>query len=411
MSGSTTVPTMDAFNAVVSKVDALNTRVTALEHGTPPVPPNPVKPPSADGTTVTNTTGEIVDGKHRTFKLTGPASNYQISTDGKVSGGMVARLYAKGQLCYQENVNHDWWVMPLAATTHSDDDWVGCPNPTGVAPPPPPPPPPGPIAGVPKPAADVGFTMRTHGPAIQPGVNWTVTQSTAKQNSDGSVTLTEDAYHYNENLCSAGAAGGNLRGVAFGGGGYFEVDMKIANPILGSGGDPTGWPAWWANGAEGTYSDVPNPLPDQQGIEYDAVELLGPGVVDYNAGIILWDGNGHSWNNTQAGQHNGVVLPSGFDWNVRRKYAWLWVPATSTTKGYIKNYRDGAQVGRTYTWDLYNGSGWQQSANNNPWAVLDKLHMRLLIGSNARNPMTVYSITVWQKDDSKNLRRGVPLPA
>jgi len=37
-------------------------------------------------------------------------------------------------------------------------------------------------------------------------------------------------------------------------------------------------------------------------------------------------------------------------------------------------------------------------------------HHRLMLGTGPENPMTVYSVAVWQKDDSHNIRRGVPLP-
>ena len=418
MSGSTTVPTMDAFNAVVSKVDALNTRVTALEHGAPPVPPNPVKPPSADGTTVANTTGEIVDGKHRTFKLTGPASNYQISTDGQVSGGMVVRLYAKGQLCYQENVNHDWWVMPLAATTHGDDNWVGCPNPTGVAPPIPPIPPV--VAGVPAAAAAVGFTKLTHGPDVTLGKNWFPVpggSQNVSQQPDGSVLdrgpTDQGAWHYNDHFGTDHNLNGGFGGLAFGGGGYFEVTMSIQNRIKGwcnPGSDPNckGWPAWWSNSVEGDYG-IPNNLPDGMGIEYDAAEFLDGGTNKFSAGIILWNGSGGNYNNSQAGQGNGFTGPANFNFAEKHRYGWLWVAATDTTQGYIKNYMDGVQFGRTYTWSKYKGGNWEQTKSD-PWSPMDMGHHRLMLGTGPENPMTVYSVAVWQKDDSHNIRRGVPLP-
>ena len=132
MSGrSTDVPTMDEFNALAeqvaaqgSQITALDARVTALEGGSPPVD----RTPSPDGTEVTDTSGDIIDGQLRCFRLVGPASNYRIDCDGSVSGGGVLRLYAKDQRCHQENSDHDWWYM-------GDDDWVACDNPTGEAPP------------------------------------------------------------------------------------------------------------------------------------------------------------------------------------------------------------------------------------------------------------------------------------
>lgn len=256
-------------------------------------------------------------------------------------------------------------------------------------------------------AAAVGYNLRTLGPNVTIGSNWIITAPTVTQNGDGSVTATEDFYHANNQL-STTPDGGNFQGVAFGMGGYFEIDMKIDGPILGEGGDPTGWSAWWANNIEGLFNQVPNPRPDQVGIEYDAIELLNPGVVDYNAGIILWSGSGQTYTNTDNLEPNGVPLPPGFSWGVRRKYGWLWVPATNTTQGYLKNYRDNVQVGRTFTWNLYQNTNWQDS-HGDPWAVLDQCKMRLMFGSPQGSPMTVYTVTVWQATDANN-RRTIPLP-
>jgi len=268
-------------------------------------------------------------------------------------------------------------------------------------------------AAAPAPAAAVGFNMRTHGPNVTLGSNWKVHSPSATQNSDGSVRLSEDFYAANLNINTAGN-GGNFTGVAFGGGGYFEIIFTIENDILGWGGDPTGWPAWWMNNIEGTFSDVPNPLVDAQGIEYDACEFLDPHGTPINAGIILWSGDGRLFNNTDAGQGNGINIPgSGIgNYTVRHRYAWLWVKATNSTQGYIKNYIDGVQVGRTYTWSQFvNGRSWEDSKNNDPWAVMDTGRYRLLVGSNQQNPMTVYSVEVWQANDSANLRVGVALPS
>ena len=129
---SADVPTMDEFNALKAQVDAhdvmitdLDSRVTTLEQGSPqPIAPSP------DGTTVTDTTGSIVDAEGRTFKLVGPSTNYSIDMDGTVSGANVLRLYAKGGKCYQENVDHMWWYM-------GDTDWIASSDPTGAAPTPP----------------------------------------------------------------------------------------------------------------------------------------------------------------------------------------------------------------------------------------------------------------------------------
>ena len=260
--------------------------------------------------------------------------------------------------------------------------------------------------GVPAQAQAVGYNLRTHGPNVTRGVNWIVTAETARQNADGSIFLSEDQYHYNECISTSGGPGGNMPGIAFGGGGYFEVQMSIAGNILG-GNNPGGWPAWWCNNAEGLYNDVPNNLPDQQGIEWDAAEFLAPNGTDYNAGWILWNGSGGLYNNTDNGEPNGVS-PPGANYTQRNTFGWLWVPATGSSRGSLKSYFNNTQVGRTYTWSLYNGSNWEGSKSN-ALAVMDRCHFRLLLGSNPQNPMTVYSCTVWQASDSGNIRH-IPMP-
>jgi hypothetical protein len=132
------VPTMEEFNALQDHVDNLEARITKLETGTAP-PPDP-QTPSKDGTTVTDTTGQIVDVQHRVFKLVGDPANYTITRDGAPSpSDRVAQLYAKSGVCYQQNQDHDWWAMP-------GNDWLSATDPSVTTPPPNPTPGTGPDA-------------------------------------------------------------------------------------------------------------------------------------------------------------------------------------------------------------------------------------------------------------------------
>ena len=129
--GGPTRAEFDALKAQVNEqgaeINDLNARVTELEGGAP-VPPS--KDPSPDGTTVTDTSGAIVDGFGRTFRLVGAAGDYKIDIDGTVSGAGVVQLYAKDATCYQENYQGWWWYMPA-------DQWVQTESPTGEGPTPP----------------------------------------------------------------------------------------------------------------------------------------------------------------------------------------------------------------------------------------------------------------------------------
>jgi len=208
--------------------------------------------------------------------------------------------------------------------------------------------------------------------------------------------------------------------VAFGGGGYFEIVMSITGNIVGWRNPVgTGWPAWWFDALEGAYPDFPNPPgPSMQHIEFDAAEFLPSSNNDYSAGIIHWSDaqkpSADSFNNGAIGVDSNVHCPNQTDFSGPHKYSWLWVPATSTIQGYIKNYYDDRQVGATYTWTPYVASQNGQKAQDPgcpPWCMMDRQHCRPMIGTCTENPLTVYSVTIWQKDDTKNVRRGVPLPS
>jgi len=295
------------------------------------------------------------------------------------------------------------------------------PPPPPPAPPPPgspPPPPPPPGTTAPAQAAAVGMTLRTHGPNVTLGQNWFAYpgyESRSIQNADGSVTCNGAGslnYHGNWHFGSTVGRNNGFWGVAFQGGGYFECDMSIGNAgnIVS---DSGGWTAWWSNNVGG-YWGVPNDTPDGLGIEYDAAEWLtyGPqGQQEYNAGIILWNVSGGMWTSLDAGIADSPHFPGSNDFGQRHKYGWLWVPATQTSAGYIKNYYDNVQVGHTYTWTPYTSGDWNAIHNTNPWCAMDLGHgQQLLLGTSNNNPIRVYTVTVWQRSDSRNLRTGVPLP-
>lgn len=111
-----------------AQINALDVRVSKLEGGGQAMTPSP------DGTTVTDTSGQIVDSALRCFRLIESATQgYRIDCDGTVSGGGVVRLYAMDGECYQENADGHWWFLPAEAL--SNDGWIACDNPTGEAPP------------------------------------------------------------------------------------------------------------------------------------------------------------------------------------------------------------------------------------------------------------------------------------
>jgi len=255
--------------------------------------------------------------------------------------------------------------------------------------------------------------MRTHGPGLILNTNWFV-QPGQRVSQLANQELIDPGpgsagYDANDHVRTCSPNGTTFHGIAFGGGGYFEIDMSFQNPTTSQTG--SGWPAWWANNIEDAFPNTPGFLPEGIGIEYDAAEFLNtqPGPDGINAGIILWDATGDMWTSLDNGQPGGMLpVPT---LTQRHKYAWLWVPATSTTQGYIKNYIDGVQRGNTYTWSRYvQNRTWAQTRDIDPWSPMDALRFKLMIGTNNENPLTIHTVTVWQRNDSANLRAGVPFP-
>jgi len=358
---------------------------------------------------------------------------YSFRPTGRLTGNVAWRS-APGQpqpVITQLKANTQYNVTMTVTNSSGESDKTSQLNvssaQTGTVPPTPPPSPPSPPAppppstgdAPPSYAAAVGYTRRTHGPAVTLGQNWFVIPGQrVRQNSDGSVTDPGPgggSWHYNSHIDTATNHNSTFRGVGFGGGGYFEIDMLIENPLVGYREPPqSGWPAWWCDAVEGGFSDYSvSPGPSVQHIEFDAAEFMAANNREYSAGIIHWsDAENPNWrfNSGVIGQDSTVRLPSNNNFGVRHKYGWLWVPATANSQGYIKNYYDRQQVGQTYTWTPYVSGNKAQDPGDPPWSIIDRQHMHLMIGTCNENPMTIYTVTVWQKDDSKNLRVGVSLP-
>lgn len=405
---SANVPTMDDFNALKAQVDkqgqdiaALDARVDALEEGGSVVPPD--KPASADGTTVVGTSGQIVDSRSRTFKLTGTAGAYRIDCDGHVTGGNVVRLYAKSGYCHQENSQHNWWYADKPGLVDSNDDWTACANPTGEVPPRP--------SGdvVPPQAAAVGYNTLTLGPDVTLNENWfAYPGANLRQNADGSLTdLGGVPNHYNAHVCSTHPiANGQIGGTAFGGGFYAEIEWTWTPPTTGYQ-NTDGWPSWWATTAEADSRYNVTRLPNEGNLEFDCAEYMNSGNSnEFNHGIIHWyGGSGALYSNNNAGMSGSAHHPPGVDPRQKYRIGWLWVPATANSKGYTKGYVNGQQVGNTYTWDKWGGGGVPGQPNCPPFSIQDAGHCQLIWGSGSKNPVTAYRIWVWQKDKSQNISR------
>jgi hypothetical protein len=270
--------------------------------------------------------------------------------------------------------------------------------------------PPPALSGVPPQAAAVGYLKRTLGPAVTLNTNWFgLSGANLRQNADGSVTdIGGVPNHWNAHCSTVRGGSGAFYGVAFGGGGYFEATFSWANPPSPGYQNVDGWPAWWATSVEADSFSGIKPLPRGQNLEYDSYEAMNrTDNTEYNAGIIVWPQN---FSNNNTGQSGSTHAPQGTDVTKPHRVGFLWVPATANSKGYIKNYFDGVQVGQTYTWDHYAGGKAPNTRGEPTFSIIDVQHFRLWFGTGTKNPMTVYAVNVWQATDANNMRVGVPLP-
>ena len=207
-------------------------------------------------------------------------------------------------------------------------------------------------------------------------------------------------------------------GAAFGGGGYFEAEIKFDSAAVLKQPRKEGWPAFWAMSIEHRAG-----LPEEQWIgqdkgfvhfiEVDIMEYLYKGfyaIGKYGTNLHLW--YGQYLKTCSEGAFCKVSLPyldraakvsDSTDFNQFHKYGFLWVPATGEKKGFAQFYFDNHPVGKKVTWPQF--AKQEPSAKLWPWtyALLDRQHLILLLGTGNGLPMTVRAVNVWQKSTQDNL--------
>lgn len=228
------------------------------------------------------------------------------------------------------------------------------------------------------------------------GTSWT--NIGAVQNNDGSITIDGNGAPYGNSLSLAAAGNANqttnrlvFGGQSFGGGAYFQATMKGSVPM-----------SFWANDIETmngiTVNANVNPWPGQPAgygdwIETDFAEF--DGTASYGIAIHNWYAYCCTGTQTNTNYAKVVPIPTP-DYTQYHDYGALWVPATSSTQGYLKYYIDGTLVS-TATWNQYNPSlgpppvdngthnsvTWptpQTSGGNSAYSVLDTLHLAPIFG-------------------------------
>ena len=278
----------------------------------------------------------------------------------------------------------------------------------------------------PPPAAAAGYNLRTFGPTMTygPGQNWNtynLSGDPARQhvtvNADASLTIAGGSNRYNAHVSSIRrvTGGAGWEGKGFGGGGYFEADLRWDKGALCGYSCGDGWPAWWSNSTENqigvpTSDTTPNPAWGSHQAEIDFMEWWNDG---WSCGIFDWNAV-----KTVATPYSRHSIANDGQYH---KYGLLWIPATPQHQGSISCYFDRVLVptlGPT-TWDYWPPNKIPNpppvTTNNgfngtNAYWIADHRHLILFLGAGSQNPMTVRSAEVWQKDESQNIKAGVVIP-
>jgi len=302
-----------------------------------------------------------------------------------------------------------------------------------------------PASSIPAAAQAVGYTTHTFsttnftasnvdtGLTYNRGYQWYFSNFFNTQGSTSGTTLNADGTISNGNLRDANgnliAKGSNgavasigaipsspyFVGTAFGCGGYFTAEI-VFDPAANMP-DDAGWQSWWSMSHE-HLTVVQNYSADHWTGQTPAYKHFGEvdffewlrGGDTFQSALHDWYGN---FNQTcdpgsyvycnVASNPDSVGKPAQIDWTVYHRYAALWVPATSTTQGYVKFFFDDVNYGSTFYWSQYTNQP-PVPTTSSPWlyGIIDQQHLALLFGSGS-SPMTVRSIDVWQGDGACNV--------
>lgn len=235
---------------------------------------------------------------------------------------------------------------------------------------------------------------------------------------DGAVTLGGGPGGNGAMMSGVPVKGGpGFVGRAFGGGGYFEAELRFdPDGISGK----QGWPAWWMMSAEHLWLLPTRTWPGEHDptyehfIEIDAFELIRPlwHPHAYMSSAHDWYGIFHKtcgmkkvFCAVDTPYHSNIVPePDGQDWKQWHRMGMRWVPATATRRGEITYWLDGRQIGQTITFAQHrDGPPPVQPLGDQPFSWVDRQHLVLLFGSSADGPMTVRRVSVWQASAAGNL--------
>jgi hypothetical protein len=240
-----------------------------------------------------------------------------------------------------------------------------------------------------------------------------------KLNGDGTMTLLGDKTGAIGQLASVAPYRGTntFVGTAFGGGAYLEAVFHY-DPLqveaAHAGGIRWPYPSFWSLPMEGNLIPGANHWPGQapgyiHNVEVDFFEaayVTKPTA--YGVGLHDWYGISKVTCPTLCVVHmlnpTGERDPAaGTDFKEFHTYGFLWVPATSTTRGYMSAYFDGQPIGHTVYWTQYTTQ--PPTPVGQPWTFgrIDQQHVFFILGTGVGEQFTLKSVNVWQRDGSHNI--------
>ncbi len=241
--------------------------------------------------------------------------------------------------------------------------------------------------------------------------------SELKFNHNHTLTLLGGHTGPNGEIATAASVDGSGRfaGIAFGGGAYFESEIKF-NPEDVRNANFVGHPSFWSIALEhlvGYGSTKESPGAERFGhfieadiFEYDLLRYLSIQNV-YGGAIHDWYG---VWKKTcLRGFCNFTTpsikkwIPKGTDLNQFHRYGFLWVPATPMNSGYAQYYFDDAPVGDRISWKICDVGSNPGNSGYSAYCIIDHQHLVLILGTGVGEPMTVRSIKVFQHSIANNL--------
>jgi hypothetical protein len=143
------------------------------------------------------------------------------------------------------------------------------------------------------------------------------------------------------------------------------------------------------------------------------MEWLSANSTDSTYAMTLHDWAGPPPYPPQVGSSSlptfGQLSIGATSFEARNKYGALYVPATATTSGYMQAYFNGVAVGNPVQWVEYNPMealpptlGTAANPAGTAFNILDVRQLAFLFGTGTNNPMTIWSLTVWQASAAKN---------